>query len=85
VRIRGVDVARSRMVCPRLAKSRTLSCNTLDISSQSRSTAHILHEIGSPALPFLSDLSLSTSTPDVIGTFALARTAAAVCRRRAGR
>lgn len=57
MRIRGVDVARSRMVCPRLAKSRPLSCNTLDISLQSMSTAHDLHEIGSPF--FRTRLSLN--------------------------
>ena len=51
MRIRGVDVARSRMVCPRLAKSRPSSCNTLDIPPQS---AHILHEIGSPLFRTLS-------------------------------
>jgi hypothetical protein len=81
VRIRGVDVARSRMVCPRLAKSRPSSCNTLDISLQSLSTAHDLHEIGSPF--FRTRLSLTFA--HAVESLALARTAAAVCRRRAGR
>lgn len=63
---------------PMSREEQTLSCNTLDIPLQTEVpvTIHVLQEIGS---------SLSLNFRHVIGSFALARTAAVICRRRAGR